>query len=176
MEIKKIIISILLFFYISGMACIGFSLEEQAYIYPGEGVGHIELNMKYRKIREIIKAEFNLRALQKVSFGNESEVWVPYDSLGLVLICEDNDDQKIKRIMVKNKSLFVEGTNISVGSSLSELREQFEGQEREEYRDEQQKLITWDFKRSGIKFWISMEDFKIFTIEVKEKLTNSCDG
>ena len=120
-------------------------------------------------INKILKIKFD--DIKKVGPESDFEMWLSYKNMGITLIY--NKDKKLDRIFVTNKALLVENTKISVGSSITDLREYkhiFMDKEREiKDINKKRNIESWDYENLGIKFWINWNDKKVFAIEVKKR-------
>ena len=144
------------------------SAQEDNFIRPGIGVGKLRLGASNSDLNKIINRKFN--DIKKVGPEKDFEMWLSYKNMGLTLIY--SKDKKLKRIVVTNRALLVENTRISVGSSITILRQYrniFSDEDREiEDVNKKKNVESWDYENLGIKFWINWNDQKIFAIEVKE--------
>ncbi len=167
MEMKKNNCLVIAAACVAGFMSCGMFIEQRLLIYPGTGVGSIKIGDEYTKFKTANSKYINPDRLQKVKSKNGSEMWVPVDELGLILIYDFNK-KIIRRIVVKNKSIFVEGKNISVGSSISELRKEYkkEYKEKDLAKPKDGELWYWSVDNIGIKYWINKTDNKIAAIEI----------
>lgn len=153
--------------------CFSILLQERSFaqesnlIHPGIGVGILKLDAKKEEIDKIVG---KYDEIKKVVQQNNPEMWLSYKKIGLTLVY-DYERKTLKKIIVTNKALIVENTKISVGSSITDLRQYKNSHEDKAFaydKDPKRKNIEgWDFVGLGIKFWINWNDQKIFAIEVK---------
>jgi len=136
-------------------------------IKPGIGVGRILLGEKYQDIAPILNREHD--DMRKAGEGADAEMHLSYEKMGLTLIY-DAANKHLKKILVTNKALLIDQTDISVGSSASQLRKYLKKQRMEpsiEVRAGRRPIEIWDFEEEGIAFWIDQDDQIIIAIEIK---------
>ena len=142
--------------------------QESNFIQPGIGVGNLKLGEDIKKINNKINIKYD--EIKKVGQEVNSEMWLSYKKIGLTLVY-DYERKTLKKIIVTNKALLVENSKISVGSSITDLRQYKNSHEDKALvydKDPIRKNIEgWDFVYLGIKFWINWNDQRIFAIEVK---------
>jgi len=144
------------------------ALAQQAiFIQPGEGVGVLKLDDSLESINGIM-GKIRADNLQKVRSAGGIEMWLLYQDMGLTLIY-DYSTKKLKRIIVTSGAMYVEDTNIHVGSDTSDVIAYYDTTHRTTTTDSERKKIIWNYPEMGIGFWIGEQEQTIYAIEVMRR-------
>lgn len=138
--------------------------QEAISIQPGEGIGVLKLDDSLKSVNEKM-GKIRADEMQKVKSAGGTEMWLSYQDMGQTLVY-DYSTKRLKKIIVTNSALYVENTEIHVGSDTSEVIAYYDTMPRTITTDNEQNRTIWSYQRLGIGFWIDNQEQTVYAIEV----------
>ncbi|MCK4250965.1 hypothetical protein KAX97_05935 [candidate division WOR-3 bacterium] len=143
--------------------------QEAISIQPGEGVGVLKLDDSLESVNEKM-GQIRADEMQKVRSAGDTEMWLLYQNMGQTLVY-DYSTKRLKKIIVTNSALYVENTEIHVGSDTSEVIAYVIAYNNDtmlpiKTPDNEQNRTIWSYQKLGIGFWIDNQEGTVYAIEV----------